>query len=39
MASKNVHFYSMGQGKLRFVTHLDYTQKMHEHFLELLANV
>ncbi len=36
MASKNIHFYGMGQGKLRFVTHLDYTQKRHEYFLELL---
>ncbi len=36
MEDKSVLFYGMGQGKLRFVTHLDYTQKMHEHFLELL---
>ncbi len=36
MAQKNIHFYSMGQGKLRLVTHLDYTQEMHEYFLELL---
>ncbi|WP_299440767.1 GntG family PLP-dependent aldolase [uncultured Aquimarina sp.] len=39
MASKNIHFYSMGQGKLRFVTHLDYTQKMHEYFIELLQSL
>ncbi|MBP2832747.1 PLP-dependent transferase [Aquimarina sp. U1-2] len=38
MAAKNIHFYGMGQGKLRFVTHLDYTQKMHEHFLEVLTS-
>lgn len=36
MASKDVHFYGMGGGKLRFVTHLDYTDKMHSYFLELL---
>ncbi|MEW7278145.1 GntG family PLP-dependent aldolase [Aquimarina sp. 2201CG1-2-11] len=36
MGKKNIHFYSMGQGKLRFVTHLDYTQEMHEYFLKLL---
>ncbi len=36
MASRNIHFYGMGQGKLRFVTHLDYTSEMHEYFLELL---
>ncbi|WP_062055300.1 threonine aldolase family protein [Aquimarina longa] len=38
MATKNCHFYSMGQGKLRFVTHLDYTQEMHEYFLDILNN-
>jgi threonine aldolase len=26
----------MGQGKLRFVTHLDYRQVMHEYVLEVL---
>ncbi|WP_299220380.1 GntG family PLP-dependent aldolase [uncultured Aquimarina sp.] len=39
MATKNIHFYGMGQGKLRFVTHLDYTQEMHEYFLELLQAI
>lgn len=38
MEAKDVFFYGMGQGKLRFVTHLDYTQKMHEYFLELLVS-
>lgn len=33
MAEKNIHFYGMGQGKLRFVTHLDYTTQMHEYFI------
>lgn len=33
MAEKNIHFYGMGQGKLRFVTHLDYTNQMHEYFI------
>ncbi|WP_299895900.1 GntG family PLP-dependent aldolase [uncultured Aquimarina sp.] len=33
MAEKNIHFYGMGQGKLRFVTHLDYTHQMHEYFI------
>lgn len=37
MAEKNVHFYGMGQGKLRFVTHLDYTEEMHKYFLEILT--
>ncbi|MFC4097786.1 threonine aldolase family protein [Euzebyella saccharophila] len=32
----DVHFISMGQGKLRMVTHLDYTQDMHEKLLDTL---
>lgn len=39
MGKKDIHFYGMGQGKLRFVTHLDYTQKMHEYFLEMLTTL
>lgn len=39
MGAKDIHFYGMGQGKLRFVTHLDYTQEMHEYFLEQLRMV
>ncbi|MFD2564716.1 threonine aldolase family protein [Aquimarina rubra] len=39
MGAKNIHFYGMGQGKLRFVTHLDYTQEMHEYFLESLQTL
>ncbi len=38
MAKKDIHFYGMGQGKLRFVTHLDYTQQKHEYFLEELMS-
>ncbi|MEW7292926.1 threonine aldolase family protein [Aquimarina sp. 2304DJ70-9] len=38
MSTKNIHFYGMGQGKLRFVTHLDYTQEMHTYFLEVLSS-
>ena len=38
MGEKNVHFYGMGQGKLRFVTHLDYTDAMHESLLQILKN-
>ncbi|RZS93601.1 threonine aldolase family protein [Aquimarina brevivitae] len=38
MEENNVHFYSMGQGKLRLVTHYDYTYEMHERFLQLLQN-
>ncbi len=39
MGSKDIHFYGMGQGKLRFVTHLNYTRDMHEYFLELLTSL
>lgn len=39
MAKKNIHFYGMGQGKLRFVTHLDYTQEMHQYFLDELISM
>ena len=39
LKEKNVIISSMGQGKLRMVTHLDYTQKMHEEFMEVLENL
>ncbi|MEO9892888.1 GntG family PLP-dependent aldolase [Aurantibacter sp.] len=35
----NINIIGMGQGKLRMVTHLDYTQKMHEKFLNILTNM
>jgi len=38
LAKKNIKISDMGQGKLRIVTHLDYTQEMHEHFLEVLTS-
>ncbi|WP_378188259.1 threonine aldolase family protein [Aquimarina sp. W85] len=39
MAKKDIHFYSMGQGKLRLVTHHDYTEQMHTHFLQVLRDL
>ena len=36
LAENNVHIIGMGQGKLRIVTHLDYTDDMHERFLKIL---
>lgn len=33
----NVRISSMGEGKLRIVTHIDYTQPMHEKFLEVIS--
>ncbi|MCB0457235.1 MAG: PLP-dependent transferase [Flavobacteriaceae bacterium] len=38
LETKHVKISSMGQGKLRIVTHLDYTQEMHEQFLHILQN-
>ncbi|WP_224490348.1 threonine aldolase family protein [Robertkochia flava] len=34
-----VHIISMGQGKLRIVTHLDYTDTMHQYFLDLIQRI
>lgn len=32
----NIHIIGMGQGKLRIVTHMDYTNDMHQKFLDIL---
>lgn len=39
LREKGVHLIGMGQGKLRIVTHLDYTDAMHTNFLELLRQL
>jgi len=39
LRERQVSISGMGQGKLRIVTHLDYTQGMHRHFLELLGDL
>lgn len=36
MDENNIRLISMGSGKLRLVTHLNYTDKMHGHFLSIL---
>jgi threonine aldolase len=36
MARKNIHFISMGDGKLRMVTHLDFTEEMLEKLIKEL---
>ncbi len=33
---ENIRISNMGQGKLRVVTHLDYSEEMHQRFLEVL---
>jgi threonine aldolase len=38
MAAKNILLTPMGEGKIRIVTHLDYTDEMHEILLKELKN-
>ena len=39
LKQKNISISSMGHGKLRIVTHLDYKQVMHTYVLETLAKI
>ncbi|MFC7772810.1 threonine aldolase family protein [Flavobacterium sp. GCM10027622] len=39
LKEKSIHISSMGHGKLRIVTHLDYRQVMHEYVLEILPKI
>ena len=39
LKQKNILISSMGQGKLRMVTHLDYKEVMHTYVLETLAKI
>lgn len=39
LEAKNIRISSMGQGKLRIVTHLDYTEDMHEYLMKLLPKL
>ena len=39
LAKKNIKIIGMGSGKLRIVTHLNYTQEMHEYFLSILKSL
>lgn len=38
LAGHNIRISQMGEGKWRMVTHLDYTDTMHEQFLQVLKN-
>lgn len=38
MAAKDIHFISMGEGKLRMVTHLDFTDEMLEKLIQELKS-
>ncbi|WP_411896155.1 threonine aldolase family protein [Winogradskyella sp. A2] len=39
LTSKNIQIIGMGSNKLRMVTHLDYTDEMHNAHLEILKNL
>lgn len=39
LEKNKISIIGMGQGKLRMVTHLDYTEYMHAHFLETLTRL
>ncbi len=39
LLQKDIHIISMGQGKLRMVTHLDYTNEMHDRLLSILPTL
>ncbi|MEY8778824.1 low specificity L-threonine aldolase [Allomuricauda sp. XS_ASV26] len=39
LTENKVSIIGMGQGKLRIVTHLDYTDTMHQHFLKVLKSI
>lgn len=38
LKKKGILISSMGEGKLRIVTHLDYTEEMHREFIEVLSD-
>jgi threonine aldolase len=39
LTKKNIQIIGMGQGKLRMVTHMDYTGEMHAHTLKIIASL
>ena len=39
LQEENIRISNMGQGKLRIVTHLDYSEEMHQKFLEVIRNI
>ena len=39
LAKEDIRISTMGQGKLRIVTHLDYTEEMHQKFLKVLEKI
>ena len=39
LQQENIRISNMGQGKLRIVTHLDYSEEDHQRFIEVLKNI
>jgi threonine aldolase len=39
LEKKGIRISNMGNGKMRLVTHLDYTQEQHEYFLETITSM
>jgi threonine aldolase len=39
LKERNILISSLGKGKLRIVTHLDYRQVMHDYFMEVLQKL
>ncbi len=39
LKNKNIHIIGMGSNKLRMVTHLDYTNQMHEKTVQILGSI
>jgi threonine aldolase len=39
MRQNNIQMIGMGQGKLRMVTHLDYTNEMHQYVIKVLKSI
>ena len=39
LEEKNIQIIGMGQGKLRMVTHMDYTKAMHQRLLDILGSL
>lgn len=39
LEENHISIIGMGQGKLRIVTHLDYTKEMHAHFLKTIESI
>ncbi|GGZ68899.1 threonine aldolase family protein [Algibacter mikhailovii] len=39
LAKENIHIISMGGGKLRMVTHMNYTDSMHNKLIEIISSI